>query len=111
MLEQSVHTVAREKFGHILAIWKSRLWMACSQIIEDKGVLVEQRGIEPLASALRTRRSAKLSYCPTRGKNTVSSFEFQVSSFENALTTKTRRHKEQKYLNSRVRLCAFVSWW
>src|SRR5215831_19812975 len=29
-------------------------------------LLVEQRGIEPLASALRTRRSAKLSYCPTR---------------------------------------------
>jgi integrase len=26
---------------------------------------VEQRGIEPLTSALRTRRSAKLSYCPT----------------------------------------------
>ena len=29
-------------------------------------LLVEQRGIEPLTSALRTRRSAKLSYCPTR---------------------------------------------
>ena len=28
-------------------------------------LLVEQRGIEPLTSALRTRRSAKLSYCPT----------------------------------------------
>ena len=27
---------------------------------------MEQRGIEPLTSALRTRRSAKLSYCPTR---------------------------------------------
>ena len=27
--------------------------------------MVEQRGIEPLTSALRTRRSAKLSYCPT----------------------------------------------
>ena len=26
---------------------------------------MEQRGIEPLTSALRTRRSAKLSYCPT----------------------------------------------
>jgi hypothetical protein len=25
---------------------------------------MEQRGIEPLTSALRTRRSAKLSYCP-----------------------------------------------
>ena len=32
-----------------------------------KKILVEQRGIEPLTSALRTRRSAKLSYCPTRG--------------------------------------------
>ena len=31
-----------------------------------RGLLVEQRGIEPLTSALRTRRSAKLSYCPTR---------------------------------------------
>src|SRR6184192_3716537 len=31
-------------------------------------LLVEQRGIEPLTSALRTRRSAKLSYCPTRNK-------------------------------------------
>src|SRR5689334_7368577 len=29
-------------------------------------LLVEQRGVEPLTSALRTRRSAKLSYCPTR---------------------------------------------
>src|SRR6185369_2430189 len=26
--------------------------------------MVEQRGVEPLTSALRTRRSAKLSYCP-----------------------------------------------
>ena len=30
--------------------------------------MVEQRGIEPLTSALRTRRSAKLSYCPTGNK-------------------------------------------
>ena len=30
-------------------------------------LLVEQRGIEPLTSALRTRRSAKLSYCPIAG--------------------------------------------
>jgi hypothetical protein len=29
-----------------------------------RNLLVEQRGIEPLTSALRTRRSAKLSYCP-----------------------------------------------
>src|SRR5205085_7034330 len=27
---------------------------------------MEQRGVEPLTSALRTRRSAKLSYCPMR---------------------------------------------
>ena len=33
----------------------------------SSNLLVEQRGLEPLASALRTRRSAKLSYCPTRG--------------------------------------------
>jgi hypothetical protein len=40
--------------------------------------LVEQRGIEPLTSALRTRRSAKLSYCPTR----KSILPFQVSGFK-----------------------------
>jgi hypothetical protein len=34
--------------------------------LKPAGLLVEQRGIEPLASALRTRRSAKLSYCPTQ---------------------------------------------
>jgi hypothetical protein len=44
--------------------------------------LVEQRGLEPLTSALRTRRSAKLSYCPTAHEDTVSSFEFQVSSLK-----------------------------
>ena len=42
--------------------------------------MVEQRGIEPLTSALRTRRSAKLSYCPTANENTVSGFRFQVES-------------------------------
>ena len=63
-------------------------------------LVVEQRGIEPLTSALRTRRSAKLSYCPTSksrkiflfeneklassDENTVSGFEFQVSSLANA---------------------------
>jgi hypothetical protein len=41
-------------------------------------LLVEQRGIEPLTSALRTRRSAKLSYCPTR--ETI--LTFQVSGFK-----------------------------
>ena len=45
-------------------------------------LLVEQRGIEPLTSALRTRRSAKLSYCPTTHEDTVSSFEFQAPSFK-----------------------------
>jgi hypothetical protein len=35
--------------------------------------LVEQRGVEPLTSALRTRRSAKLSYCPTRVKGSLGS--------------------------------------
>ena len=40
-------------------------------------LLVEQRGIEPLASALRTRRSAKLSYCPTRMR-----IQFRVSGFK-----------------------------
>src|SRR6185369_12517620 len=42
------------------------------------GKLVEQRGIEPLTSALRTRRSAKLSYCPTGSECKVSGFKFQV---------------------------------
>ena len=40
--------------------------------------MVEQRGIEPLTSALRTRRSAKLSYCPTTNKR----IQFRVSSFK-----------------------------
>jgi len=39
--------------------------------------LVEQRGIEPLTSALRTRRSAKLSYCPTEPR-----IPFQVLGFK-----------------------------
>ena len=38
---------------------------------------MEQRGIEPLTSALRTRRSAKLSYCPTHRR-----IQFQVSGFK-----------------------------
>src|SRR4029079_673425 len=38
-------------------------WLPCPKSLI---LLVEQRGIEPLTSALRTRRSAKLSYCPTR---------------------------------------------
>src|ERR1041385_222198 len=46
--------------------------------LNGKGDLVEQRGIEPLTSALRTRRSAKLSYCPTR--KTI--LTFQVSGFK-----------------------------
>jgi hypothetical protein len=61
-------------------------------------LMVEQRGIEPLTSALRTRRSAKLSYCPTHERrrhardlsifacgtheNTVSSFRFQVAGIQ-----------------------------
>jgi hypothetical protein len=45
-------------------------------------LLVEQRGIEPLTSALRTRRSAKLSYCPTPGRiqSQVSGFKFERKS-------------------------------
>ena len=35
-----------------------------SFILPPSSLLMEQRGIEPLTSALRTRRSAKLSYCP-----------------------------------------------
>ena len=48
---------------------------------------MEQRGIEPLTSALRTRRSAKLSYCPTRSNASWrlaarTRIQFQVSSFK-----------------------------
>ena len=46
---------------------------------------MEQRGIEPLTSALRTRRSAKLSYCPTRN----SILPFQVSGFKFQVGTTT----------------------
>ena len=42
-------------------------------------LLVEQRGIEPLTSALRTRRSAKLSYCPTRNK--ILHFKFATKAY------------------------------
>ena len=45
--------------------------------------MVEQRGIEPLTSALRTRRSAKLSYCPT-------SKAHKHAGFEKLLATETR---------------------
>jgi hypothetical protein len=37
----------------------------CTPCLKSLIFLVEQRGVEPLTSALRTRRSAKLSYCPT----------------------------------------------
>jgi hypothetical protein len=52
-------------------------WCGCN-FTETRKLLVEQRGIEPLTSALRTRRSAKLSYCPTRKKILT----FQVSGFK-----------------------------
>ena len=56
-------------------------------------LLVEQRGIEPLTSALRTRRSAKLSYCPTRARIQfrVSSFKFRVVSERGAAGTRDHR--------------------
>ena len=41
----------------IRLVISSRLWLA-------RGFLVEQNGIEPSTSAMRTRRSPKLSYCP-----------------------------------------------
>ena len=58
---------------------------------------MEQRGIEPLTSALRTRRSAKLSYCPTPEENTVSSFEFQVSSFTFRTSSGIRDMRSQAF--------------
>src|ERR1043165_8016596 len=56
-------------------------------------LLVEQRGVEPLTSALRTRRSAKLSYCPTRSAILGSAVEECqgvgecVTDFRNVLAT------------------------
>src|ERR1043166_449587 len=53
-------------FGQILAssgIGPS--WRSLAKLLRWRELLVEQRGVEPLTSALRTRRSAKLSYCPT----------------------------------------------
>ena len=47
--------------------------------------MVEQMGFEPTTSVLRTRRSAKLSYCPTSEREYR--FEFRVSSFESGLST------------------------
>ena len=53
--------------GHVLATWRKQGIKLCDCKLLKHGVLlVEQRGVEPLTSALRTRRSAKLSYCPTR---------------------------------------------
>src|ERR1041385_9370603 len=55
--------------------------------------MVEQRGVEPLTSALRTRRSAKLSYCPTRSAILGSAVEECqgvgecVTDFRNVLAT------------------------
>src|SRR6266849_6167960 len=81
-------------------------------------LLVEQRGIGPLTSALRTRRSAKLSYCPTHRKNTVSSFEFQASSRVCSEFGEIVNHKATKitkYIQPVLKqpgfLCDSVSWW
>jgi hypothetical protein len=54
---------------------------------------VEQRGIEPLASALRTRRSAKLSYCPTKAKERI---PFRVSGFKFQLISELRKINVRK---------------
>src|SRR5581483_3736336 len=56
-------------------------------------LMVEQRGIEPLTSALRTRRSAKLSYCPT-GKTIL---PFRVSSFKFRLTHRRRNLRRSSF--------------
>src|SRR5712692_9350646 len=53
--------------------------------------MVEQRGIEPLTSALRTRRSAKLSYCPTLKKR----IQFRVSSFKKRIHRLHRLHRTE----------------
>ncbi len=70
------------------------------------------------ASALRTRRSAKLSYCPTHRKNTVSSFEFQASSRVCSEFGEIVNHKATKitkYIQPVLKqpgfLCDSVSWW
>src|SRR5438094_7210719 len=55
--------------------------------------LVEQRGIEPLTSALRTRRSAKLSYCPTKSEEYSFRFRLSRRESENPQITQNRRQK------------------
>ena len=47
-------------------------------------LLVEMRGVEPLTSALRTQRSAKLSYIPGN-ESRVSSSEFRVEASESVI--------------------------
>ena len=61
--------------------------------------MVEQRGIEPLTSALRTRRSAKLSYCPTptRIQFQVSSFKFQVYDYPQIAQIRQTARKQRAY--------------
>src|SRR6266700_1745005 len=60
-------------------------------------LLVEQRGIEPLTSALRTRRSAKLSYCPTRAR-----IQFRVFSFKCRVRVRPR-HESIVFQRARKR--------
>ena len=45
--------------GHVLAIWENQVLRFCnSKLLKGERLLVEQRRVELLASALRTRRSA-----------------------------------------------------
>src|SRR5687768_15097124 len=45
--------------GQILASWGNRVRLSCAcKLLKKLGLLVEQRGIEPLTSALRIRRSS-----------------------------------------------------
>ena len=58
MLDQ-VSNPSREKLGHILIIWKSEALDGGFASIDDKRIMVEQRRVELLASALRIGLSAK----------------------------------------------------
>jgi len=47
-------------FGHVLASWElDQVEYGDYELLELRELLVEQRGIEPLTSALRIRRPAK----------------------------------------------------
>src|SRR6186997_1937417 len=53
-------------------------------------------GIEPLTSALRTRRSAKLSYCPTEGDPQITQITQNSQKQGGTLSAATRDRRQQR---------------